>query len=427
MTAPGLFELVPAPADHKELPEPASPYYVVDQEGFLVNKQTRLGPVLVRVENGPKTLPKYDFNGSFTERIPPFPAELMSQVHGFFAHTLKTHKSEAMVLLFLNDEDKWSIEVPPQKVSHTSIAYDLTDYPLPADAKLVGTIHSHCDFSAFHSGTDETDAAKHDGVHITIGHVDKDTAEYDVMVAFNGVLWKGTYNLSLIGLKAEDIKPTPFPLPWSEQITAEKPYTPNWTMGTNDGWEMGKGWNKKDPRPKWNDWWDQEEEALDDYFNQSNAANRRMPGSQINPSYFTYNNKDEMLLELSADLTELRRAAERGGLKLTYQLTKGIEKKRTQDPEGNCEACGMVTWLKRRQGVLICSRCWPMADIEPPEALATMLTKPSNGCRLCLNKTPNPICDECIGEGWTLEDDTVVKGSHPHDPETKGVALLPMG
>ena len=33
----------------------------------------------------------------------------------------------------------------------------------------LGTIHSHCDFSAFHSGVDDNDEANFDGLHITVG------------------------------------------------------------------------------------------------------------------------------------------------------------------------------------------------------------------------------------------------------------------
>ncbi len=39
---------------------------------------------------------------------------------------------------------------------------------------LYGTIHSHCDFSAFHSGIDDSDELNFDGLHITIGNVDAD-------------------------------------------------------------------------------------------------------------------------------------------------------------------------------------------------------------------------------------------------------------
>lgn len=36
---------------------------------------------------------------------------------------------------------------------------------------IFGTIHSHCDFAAFHSGVDDNDEQDFDGIHITIGNV----------------------------------------------------------------------------------------------------------------------------------------------------------------------------------------------------------------------------------------------------------------
>jgi hypothetical protein len=50
---------------------------------------------------------------------------------------------------------------------------------------MVGTIHSHCDFSAFHSGTDTFDESTFDGIHITLGHVNRDQFSMCASMAFN--------------------------------------------------------------------------------------------------------------------------------------------------------------------------------------------------------------------------------------------------
>jgi hypothetical protein len=50
---------------------------------------------------------------------------------------------------------------------------------------MVGTIHSHCDFSAFHSGTDEADESTFDGVHLTFGHVNSDKFSIASSIVFN--------------------------------------------------------------------------------------------------------------------------------------------------------------------------------------------------------------------------------------------------
>jgi hypothetical protein len=50
---------------------------------------------------------------------------------------------------------------------------------------MVGTIHSHCNFSAFHSGTDTHDEETFDGIHITLGHVDRKEFSMVASVAVN--------------------------------------------------------------------------------------------------------------------------------------------------------------------------------------------------------------------------------------------------
>jgi hypothetical protein len=49
---------------------------------------------------------------------------------------------------------------------------------------MVGTIHSHCDFSAFHSGTDERDEATFDGLHLTFGNVNRENFSIAGSVVF---------------------------------------------------------------------------------------------------------------------------------------------------------------------------------------------------------------------------------------------------
>jgi len=50
---------------------------------------------------------------------------------------------------------------------------------------MIGTIHSHCDFSAFHSGTDQADESTFDGIHITLGHVNRNDFSIVASLAFS--------------------------------------------------------------------------------------------------------------------------------------------------------------------------------------------------------------------------------------------------
>jgi len=59
------------------------------------------------------------------------------------------------------------------------VSYDLSTLPpAPEGFELFGTIHSHAGISAFHSGTDDRDEIHFDGLHITVGNLDKPSRSY---------------------------------------------------------------------------------------------------------------------------------------------------------------------------------------------------------------------------------------------------------
>lgn len=140
----------------------------------------------------------------------PISVETFRYVMKYFREVYKKYKTECCVLLFLNTQTKdWKILVPLQvDTSHASVNYlmPLQDTDSVEDddkiqmyetvfkdddlSKLMantykefseldkngyvlyGTIHSHCNFGAFHSGVDDNDEMEFDGLHITIGNVD---------------------------------------------------------------------------------------------------------------------------------------------------------------------------------------------------------------------------------------------------------------
>lgn len=109
----------------------------------------------------------------------------------FFTQVNKKEKSEAQVRLFYSDEKQnWKIWAFPQK-SNTG----MTTSELPDDEEWNvqwnavtengvyyqwGTIHSHCNAGAFASSTDKDDEANNPGIHITIGHLDKEIIDLDI-------------------------------------------------------------------------------------------------------------------------------------------------------------------------------------------------------------------------------------------------------
>ena len=138
-----------------------------------------------------------------------FPVDKFKYVMKYFQEIYDKYQVEAGVYLMVNTETKqWEVLFVPQvDCSGASVNYlmpvsdisEITDwksrrlYQSVMDDKnakelmgrawneynrlyeqgfrIYGTIHSHCNFGAFHSGVDDADEKHFDGLHITIGNV----------------------------------------------------------------------------------------------------------------------------------------------------------------------------------------------------------------------------------------------------------------
>jgi hypothetical protein len=186
---PELFESIPLTEDGVEgLPEPTMPYYVIAREGAFLHRSTQIGNVLIKEVGMPKTLGKIGVtNGLFTWKSEKIPGWLISQAHDFFKRTFEKHHAEAEVLITMHNETgEYRLFVPYQRVNHSGVKSVYEPTHISRDYTVVGTLHSHCDFGAFHSGTDSGDASDMDGVHFTIGYVNREKPEIVAMVAMNG-------------------------------------------------------------------------------------------------------------------------------------------------------------------------------------------------------------------------------------------------
>lgn len=197
MTPPNVGDLLVMPTDIADLPLPDNGfYYVATKTGFMVHKPTFFGRALVPVAT-------LDSAGAaepaLWRAIPKLPPELLGQAWSFFRAIFASLGTESMVYITWHAEHGYRLFIPPQACSMAHVT--VTPYSAtnkhgfnPENIKdgwhNVGTIHSHCNFGAFHSGTDTGDADKHDGLHITIGHVDRDPSpEWAIMVMINGIQW----------------------------------------------------------------------------------------------------------------------------------------------------------------------------------------------------------------------------------------------
>jgi hypothetical protein len=189
-----LFDIIPLKGDPLELPEFEKPHFVAAEEAMYLRKNTLFGEVMLKQDKMPTHLSKMgEYSGGLLRRskgeIDKIPAHIISQALDFFRKVYTAKSAEAEVLILYNKETKkFKLFVPYQHVSGTSVnsVYDPRD--IPAGYVEVGTIHSHCEMGAFHSGTDTGDASNFNGLHLTVGHV-MTGPEYAAMVMINKVRW----------------------------------------------------------------------------------------------------------------------------------------------------------------------------------------------------------------------------------------------
>ncbi len=149
-----------------ELPEQGT-YYIITGDGIFLHKDTGFIQATVKVD-------KISFlealEPSMALRLPKISSEIIVKSLLFFRRIYQYHRAEAVVLLHYSQEKNYLPHCPKQRVDKISVDYDLSERF--EGYQLIGTIHSHCDFSAFHSPIDEGNEEDFDGIHITIGNVD---------------------------------------------------------------------------------------------------------------------------------------------------------------------------------------------------------------------------------------------------------------
>lgn len=186
---PELFEVIAHNGDGiASLPEPEVPYYVIAKEGYFLHRKTQIGNALIRELKQPNSLGRVGYaNGVFTWTGEKIPGSIISQAHDFFKRIYDKHHAEAEVLITMHNEtNQFRLFVPFQRVTHMGVKSVYEPTHIHKDYTVVGTLHSHCDFTAFHSGTDSSDASEMDGVHFTIGKVDSPEPQIVAMVSMAG-------------------------------------------------------------------------------------------------------------------------------------------------------------------------------------------------------------------------------------------------
>lgn len=162
-----------------------TPAFFGTKKGWYVNTPTLFGVAHVPAKKGPETLG--EIKASFQLNDTALPQWLIMKAHDLFKKVWDKQKTEAMVYIVHHPvENRFNLWVPEQYVTGASVNYRLQPGQIKGGWQAVGTIHSHCNFGAFHSGTDQHDMDGMPGLHITIGHVDRDWPDFAIALSANG-------------------------------------------------------------------------------------------------------------------------------------------------------------------------------------------------------------------------------------------------
>jgi len=157
-------------------------YYIVAKEGIFLKKKIGVMESIAPVKN---ISILQSVNTMARMYINPLPAQYGAKVLEFFKAVFEKFGGEAIVLLFYNEKTgKYKVVPPTQKV--TAAACDYNRGVTVEGFTMIGTIHSHANFSAFHSGVDDADEKTFDGLHITYGNVMSEEFSLSASIVANG-------------------------------------------------------------------------------------------------------------------------------------------------------------------------------------------------------------------------------------------------
>ena len=168
-------------------------------------------------------------SGSYS--MPPIPRIIVDKLDEFFRLVDAQHGTESIVLLTFDpskqDSSGWGVLVPDQTNTSVHCNYnpDSIVDEKPDNVLIVGSVHSHPGMAAYASGTDHSDQADFDGLHITYGwqkNVNNGATQYHIEMQMSGTSWT---------LKPEDVfesfliekEPDPDVVEWSNKVKKVHP------------------------------------------------------------------------------------------------------------------------------------------------------------------------------------------------------------
>lgn len=158
-------------------------FYVLSKEGLMIHRENAVIKAVLPVDEI-GFLQSIKTNIDY--KLPKLDCTTFLKSYLFFHIIFKKYTAESILLLTYDFvSNQYQLVCPKQTVNYNYLKYD-ADPELPKNHLLVGTIHSHCSFEAFHSSIDKPDEGILDGLHIVIGNVDKLFVSISACVVVNG-------------------------------------------------------------------------------------------------------------------------------------------------------------------------------------------------------------------------------------------------
>ncbi len=171
---------------------------IVEANASLTQSQSCAGLYDVRMTHVIKeTKAEFNYIG------PKFTQQMWNEILAYFKWTQFQHRSEAQVRLFVNPSVGWRAWAFPQKGNTGMTSTELPDMPEFAAQRAqfgddwfpYGTVHHHCTAGAFQSGTDSHNEQDQEGLHITVGHIDKAVHDIHTRFYFKGCKFEPSMEL----------------------------------------------------------------------------------------------------------------------------------------------------------------------------------------------------------------------------------------
>lgn len=177
-----MFPLYLKRDEKSELPKEKYAF-IAAKNGAFLKSETDVFRAVVHTDFLPMLKPIQEFAEYL---LPPMNAHLVMQIWIFFRRVYELHHTEAHLFMVWDVTHKTFGLIAGEQV--VSSAHCRSEKPLQTadDLLFIGTVHSHGNMSASHSGQDQRDEEHWDGVHLTFGRVNSERVDIVASLVVNG-------------------------------------------------------------------------------------------------------------------------------------------------------------------------------------------------------------------------------------------------